>query len=205
MEMVEGSGETPREKLPPISAMDKIIVAFAGPLFSFGLACFFAVIVWGIGYPVDEATQTTTIGRIAQNTYSLDLLEGDADFPDQKASHVALKRAENGDLLIRLFDLEGKKQEVNSADLQGREAQLDALNVQLEPYWGQAYISDLNQAKLAASVASLVGHEIKKLPGENSDLRGWRQGARDRWAAWFRSFTEWSTASSGRSCRAKTM
>ncbi|MEI9960861.1 MAG: site-2 protease family protein [Limisphaerales bacterium] len=39
----------PDEPLPNISPLDKIIVAFAGPLFSFGLAIFFAFVVWGIG------------------------------------------------------------------------------------------------------------------------------------------------------------
>src|SRR5438067_8496399 len=52
MEVMEGKTETPREALPAISAWDKIIVAFAGPLFSFGLAVFFACIVWVIGRPV---------------------------------------------------------------------------------------------------------------------------------------------------------
>src|SRR6201997_5766721 len=44
MEVMEGKVETPRELLPPVSAMDKIIVAFAGPLFSFLLAFCFALI-----------------------------------------------------------------------------------------------------------------------------------------------------------------
>ena len=35
MEVMEGKTETPRELLPQVSALDKIIVAFAGPLFSF--------------------------------------------------------------------------------------------------------------------------------------------------------------------------
>src|SRR5579864_9435877 len=38
MEAIEGKSETPVEKLPPISALDKIIVAVAGPLLSFLLA-----------------------------------------------------------------------------------------------------------------------------------------------------------------------
>src|SRR5688572_8738003 len=54
MEVMEGKVETPREQLPPISALDKIIVAFAGPLFSFLLAIIFAVIVWKVGRPVSE-------------------------------------------------------------------------------------------------------------------------------------------------------
>src|SRR5881296_4389505 len=49
MEVIEGKSEPPEQKLPPISALDKIIVAVAGPLFSFGLALVFAVIVWVIG------------------------------------------------------------------------------------------------------------------------------------------------------------
>src|SRR5215831_6510466 len=38
MEAVEGKASHPRENLPPIKPLDKIIVAFAGPLFSFLLA-----------------------------------------------------------------------------------------------------------------------------------------------------------------------
>ncbi len=65
MEVMEGKVETPREQLPPISALDKIIVAFAGPLFSFGLAVVFAVIVWQVGRPVGEAESTTVVGGVA--------------------------------------------------------------------------------------------------------------------------------------------
>ncbi|MDB6117539.1 MAG: hypothetical protein JWO08_1320 [Verrucomicrobiaceae bacterium] len=51
------------EKLPAIKPLDKIIVAFAGPLFSFLLACLFAVLVWQIGMP-DRRIHTTTIGWV---------------------------------------------------------------------------------------------------------------------------------------------
>ena len=56
MDAIEGGSED-RAKLPDITPLDKIIVAFAGPLFSFLLACFFAVIVWqiGIGGGIDAA------------------------------------------------------------------------------------------------------------------------------------------------------
>src|SRR5437870_6302729 len=54
MEAIEGKTETPAEALPPISALDKIIVAFAGPLFSFLLALAFALVVWVVGRPVNE-------------------------------------------------------------------------------------------------------------------------------------------------------
>lgn len=64
MEFVEGGTETPRESLPPVSALSKIIVAFAGPLFSFLLAVVLAVLVWIVGRPVTESEATTTIGYV---------------------------------------------------------------------------------------------------------------------------------------------
>jgi len=67
MDAIEGKSETPVEQLPPVSALDKIIVAFAGPLFSFGLALFFAIIVWQVGRPDIEADDTTTVGWVDPN------------------------------------------------------------------------------------------------------------------------------------------
>jgi regulator of sigma E protease len=67
MEVVEGKADTPVESLPPISALDKIIVAVAGPLFSFLLALFFAVIVWIVGRPVSESETTTRIGYVVKD------------------------------------------------------------------------------------------------------------------------------------------
>ncbi|CAN5712456.1 RIP metalloprotease RseP [soil metagenome] len=67
MDAIEGGNEN-REVLPPISPLDKIIVAFAGPLFSFMLACCFAVIVWQVGKPEQETNATTTIGYVRKDT-----------------------------------------------------------------------------------------------------------------------------------------
>ena len=64
MDIIEGKADLDRAKLPRISALDKIIVAFAGPLFSFGLAVLFAVIIWMVGRPVSESETTTTIGYV---------------------------------------------------------------------------------------------------------------------------------------------
>jgi regulator of sigma E protease len=64
MEAIEGKSESSDKPLPPISAMDKIIVAFAGPLFSFLLALAFAVIVWVVGRPITESENSTTIGWV---------------------------------------------------------------------------------------------------------------------------------------------
>ncbi len=66
MEAIEGKNENDRQALPPISPLDKIIVAFAGPLFSFGLAIVCATVVWLVGRPVGEAEMTRTIGYVEE-------------------------------------------------------------------------------------------------------------------------------------------
>src|SRR5580658_1955942 len=64
MEAIEGKSETPAEQLPNVPPLDKIIVAFAGPLFSFLLAVFFAVIVWQVGRPSTVGDNTTQVGWV---------------------------------------------------------------------------------------------------------------------------------------------
>lgn len=66
MEAIEGKSEDANSEapLPNVSPLDKIIVAFAGPLFSFALAFVFAVIVWGVGKPVSGGDTSTTIGWV---------------------------------------------------------------------------------------------------------------------------------------------
>lgn len=62
MEAIEG-GNLDSEPLPPIKPLDKIIVAFAGPLFSFLLALSAAVAVTAWGKPADTIP-TTVIGSV---------------------------------------------------------------------------------------------------------------------------------------------
>ncbi len=64
MDIIEGKADVDRAKLAPISALDKIIVAVAGPLFSLLLALFFAGAVWVVGHPVGESDSTTVIGYV---------------------------------------------------------------------------------------------------------------------------------------------
>ncbi len=67
MGAIEGESST-EEPLPPITPLDKAIVAFAGPLFSFGLACVFALLVSWLGKPQSEAFVTTTIGYVVKDS-----------------------------------------------------------------------------------------------------------------------------------------
>lgn len=65
MEALEGKVEQSRDELPPIKPLDKIIVAAAGPLFSFGLAFVMACIVWFVGKPQSEF-DSATIGFVKE-------------------------------------------------------------------------------------------------------------------------------------------
>jgi regulator of sigma E protease len=64
MEAIEG-GDKDRKPLPPITPLDKIIVAFAGPLFSILLALVAGVVVWGIGKPKDFIP-STVVGYVEE-------------------------------------------------------------------------------------------------------------------------------------------
>jgi len=64
MEAIEGKTEEVAEKLPNVSPLDKIIVAFAGPLFSFTLAILFALVVWKVGRPNNVEGDTTKVGWV---------------------------------------------------------------------------------------------------------------------------------------------
>ncbi|MFM2198695.1 MAG: metalloprotease RseP [Verrucomicrobiota bacterium] len=66
MEAIEG-GDKDRKPLPAITPMDKIIVAFAGPLFSILLALTAALVVWGVGKPKDFVP-STTVGYVLEGS-----------------------------------------------------------------------------------------------------------------------------------------
>lgn len=67
MEAIEGSVDPEVAKtLKPLKPLDKIIIAAAGPIFSFLLACFFALIVWMVG--TKDLTLPSTIGYVVPNS-----------------------------------------------------------------------------------------------------------------------------------------
>lgn len=66
MEALEG-GTKDDKPLPPITPLDKIIVAAAGPLFSMLLALLSAVVVWGVGKPKDFIP-TQVVGEVLENS-----------------------------------------------------------------------------------------------------------------------------------------
>jgi len=64
MEAIEGETEEREAPLPPIYPLDKIIVALAGPVFSFLLAFVMACVVFQVGKPISEFDKTTVIGFV---------------------------------------------------------------------------------------------------------------------------------------------
>jgi regulator of sigma E protease len=64
MEAIEGKTDEKAEQLPNVSPLDKIIVAFAGPLFSFLLAIVFAMIVSQVGKPVTVTDKAPVLGWV---------------------------------------------------------------------------------------------------------------------------------------------
>jgi regulator of sigma E protease len=84
MEMAEGKNETPAETLPPVGPWQKIVTAFAGPLFSLLLGVVLAVAVFYTGYPKRVELKTTTLGYIV---------------PDGPAAQAGLRE---GDTILRI-------------------------------------------------------------------------------------------------------
>src|SRR5437763_2652185 len=68
MDLIEGKADVDRARLPKISALDKIIVAVAGSLFSLLLALFFACVVWAVGHPVSESDLPPVMGYVQQDS-----------------------------------------------------------------------------------------------------------------------------------------
>jgi len=91
MEAIEGKTDT-TEPLPNVSPLDKIIVAFAGPLFSFLLAILFAVVVWKVGKPANDADQKKQQEAVAERAKALQQAAAGAerDVAQRAELHIAM-------------------------------------------------------------------------------------------------------------------
>lgn len=87
MEAIEGKKLDSGQSLKKISPLDKIIVAFAGPLFSFLLAFLFAIVVWKVG-KIEYPNTSTVIGYV---------------MPDSPAEKAGLQAGD------KILEIQGKK------------------------------------------------------------------------------------------------
>lgn len=75
MDIIEGKADVDRAQLPQVSALDKMIVAVAGPFFSVLLGVLIAALIWVVGYPVSESDTTTTVGYVLPESPALNALQ----------------------------------------------------------------------------------------------------------------------------------
>ena len=169
METIEGKTEDPAEPLPNISPLDKIIVAFAGPLFSFLLALVFAVIVMFVGRPVSEAEMTTVVGFVEK--------DGPADKVGMKPGDKVIsvdgkpvtKFSGMGDSVMwRVVRSEGEKVSIK-VDRQGQTLEFHPTPVKESTKFWQR--TSLKQIKVYPAQALLVAEVTKDSPAEGAGIK----------------------------------
>jgi regulator of sigma E protease len=171
MEAIEGKSETGDEgpPLPPISPLDKIIVAFAGPLFSFGLAFVFALMVWGIGRPVSEREITTVVGYVPTNApaYQAGLRPGDRIL--RVDGHEVSRFAGIGDSIMwRIWSSEGDTIAID-VERDGAVLQLESGFIRSET--GRMQRRSLRQIGVAPQVTALVARVESDSPAARAGLQ----------------------------------
>ncbi|HSY42496.1 MAG TPA: RIP metalloprotease RseP, partial [Candidatus Acidoferrum sp.] len=177
MEAIEGKTET-TEPLPNVSPLDKIIVAFAGPLFSLLLAVAFAIVVWQVGKPVSTSGNSTRIGWVD---------------PNGPAAKSGLRPGDNilavdGHVVTQFSPAEGSKQSSSAQDSvkwciitsqgtniaikyerDGKEAMAYPVPIHKPTKWYER--RSLRQIMIDSEAPALVGGTISNSPAAKIGLR----------------------------------
>lgn len=174
MEAIEGKADIPRN-LKPLKAIDKIIIAAAGPLFSLLLAYVFAVIVWGVGKPEAEV-QGTRIGYIMPDSAAAQagLLPGDRVLAvDGQPVSKWMGNMEGVRELVAMSESEKIKLDIARPRADGSEIPMQiacGYSVPETAWWQR---SALRQIGILPAQPAVVG---KLLPGSPAEQAGLQPG-----------------------------
>ncbi|MDB4639468.1 RIP metalloprotease RseP [Akkermansiaceae bacterium] len=170
MESIEG-GNREGEELPKIKPLDKIIVAFAGPLFSILLAVMASLVVWKVGKPVD-AIQTTVIGGVATGSAA----EKEGLKPGDRILKVNGEAVEwfQGDFQAIRERIMLTTEERITFDLErdGKEMQVTTdFSIEDRRWWQRRALPDVGISPGGKAVIGYIIPSENESPAERADLR----------------------------------
>jgi len=169
MEMIEGRGDGSGEPLPPVSALDKIIVAFAGPLFSFLLAVVFALVVWGVGRPEQASGNSTVIGWADPDgpAYKAGLRPGDRIL-EIDGKQVAKFGPSTDSVMWRIITSEGEKIQIKYAR-DGKEDVVEVVPYKAPTKWYER--KSLRKVLIAAAQPAIIAKVLTNSPAAVAGLQ----------------------------------
>lgn len=170
MEAIEGKTDEKAEQLPNVSPLDKIIVAFAGPLFSFLLAIAFAVVVWQVGKPVANSDDKPILGWVIPDgpAWKAGLRSGDRILKIDGHVINSFGGQSQDSLIWRVITSEG----TNIALTYVRDDQTNTVYAKpfkRETKWYER--RSLRQLLVANSSEALVGNVLTNSPADRAGLK----------------------------------
>lgn len=169
MEVMEGEVTVDRKELPEASALDKIIVAFAGPLFSMLLAFACALIISVVGRPVQEAETSTVVGYVMAESPAAkaDIRPGDAIL---EVDGVAVKKFSGiGSESVKWQIITSTNDTLNIKIKRGEETldkEVTAIRRETEFYERQS----LKQINVYPVQTAFVGHVMNGSPAQKAGV-----------------------------------